>query len=152
MGPPEKKLLDAALAFYLYTSTADESYRRLISKRVLNLVDNDPAFRYTMDDARSRVASLTQRGIRIGFNLGALQATPVTVSGMDFCTDPDDQWVYIDGNMIFSYQSDAYSDTGPVPWPASSHILIPTVVEDGVPKFDGYCPEPSMRDASPVVQ
>jgi hypothetical protein len=147
MGPPDKKLLDAALALYLYTSTADETYRQLISKRVLNLIDNDSAFRYMMDDARTRVASLTRRGITIGFNLATLQATPVTVTGMDFCTGPDDQWVYIDGNMIFSYQSDAYSDTGAVPWPASSHILIPTIVEDGVPKFDGYCPEPSMDDA-----
>jgi hypothetical protein len=149
VGPPDKKLLDGALALYLYASTADESYRRLISKRVLNLLDREPAFRYMMEDARYRAASLAQRGIAFGFNLSGLQATPVAVSGMTFCNaGPDVQWTQIDGNVFFSYKSDAFDTSGPVPWPASSHVLIPTILEDGIPKFDGYCPEPSMSGAA----
>jgi hypothetical protein len=152
IGPPDKKLLDGALALYLYTSTADETYRLLISKRVLELLDQDQAFREMMDDARSRVEMLSRRGITIGFNLTGLQGTPVSVRGMDFCTGLDDQWVQIDGNIFFGFKSDTYDTSGPVPWPASSHILIPTIVEDGVHKFDGYCPEPSVADAPVAVQ
>jgi hypothetical protein len=54
MGPPDNTLLDAALALYRYASTADASYRRLISKRVLNLFDHEEAFRFMMEDARAR--------------------------------------------------------------------------------------------------
>jgi hypothetical protein len=149
MGPPNSKLLEAALALYLYASTGDAFYRRLISKRVLNLLDQEPAFGSSIEDARSRTASLTRRGINLGFNLVVLQATPVAVSGMKFCSaGPEVQWAQIDGNMFFSYKSTTFDTSGPVPWPASSHILVPTIVEDGVRKFDGYCPEPSMATAS----
>jgi hypothetical protein len=148
MGLPDRKLLDGALALYLYASTADETYRRLISKRVLNLLDQEPAFRYMIEDERSLTASLARRGITVGLNLLGLQATPVAVNGMSFCSaGPDVQWAQLDGNIFFSYKSETIDTSGPVPWPVSSHVLIPTVVEDGVPKFDGYCPEPSMGDA-----
>jgi len=148
LGPPDSKLRDAALALYLYASTADASYRQLISKRVLNLLDQETAFRSMIEDAGFRMASLTQRGITLSINVTGLQATPVTVSGMNFCSaDPEVQWAQIDGNIFFGYKSATFDTSGPVPWPATSHILIPTIVEDGVRKFDGYCPEPSMAAA-----
>ena len=35
---------------------------------------------------------------------------------------------------------------------APDGIYVPTVVEDGVRKFDGYCPEPSMAETSAAPQ
>ena len=102
-----------------------------------------------MEDARARAASLHHRGIEIGFDLSQLKATPVTVTGLPFCVAGQDlQWVQIDGTMIFTYKSPAAESTAPVAWPQASHILVPTVVEDGVRKFDGYCPEPSVNEAA----
>jgi hypothetical protein len=46
--------------------------------------------------------------------------------------------------MTFTYKSPAAETAEPVRWPETSHIFIPTIVEDGVRKFDGYCPEPSL--------
>jgi hypothetical protein len=50
--------------------------------------------------------------------------------------------------MIFTYKTpEGQLLSVPVKWPETSHILIPTVIEDGVRKFDGYCPEPSVIEA-----
>ena len=150
VGPPDAgPLLNSALALYLFASTSDDRYRQLISRRVLSLLDGESAFRSTMEDARARAASLHHRGIEIGFDLSQLKATPVTVTGLPFCVGGQDlQWVQIDGTMIFTYKSPAAQSTAPVAWPQASHILVPTVVEDGVRKFDGYCSEPSVREAA----
>jgi hypothetical protein len=148
-GPADPKLLESTLALYLYASTADASYRDLIARRDLQLLEVEPAFRYMMDDAKARAATQKERGITIGFDLSQLHATPVRVTGMPFCTDQQGlQWVQIDGAMIFTYKTpEGQLLSVPVKWPETSHILIPTVIEDGVRKFDGYCPEPSVIEA-----
>jgi hypothetical protein len=153
LGPPDATLLAPALAFYLYTSTADPSYQQLIAKPVQDRLSEDPAYRYMMADASARNASLTERNIKIGFDLSELRATPVQVTGLQSCDSRSGvEWVQIDGNMIFTYASPQANAREPVRWPHSSHILIPTIVEDGVRKFDGYCPEPSLRDAPDLAQ
>ena len=58
------------------------------------------------------------------------------------------EWVQLDGMMIFTYEAPGYTTKEPVAWPQASHILVPTVLEDGVRKFDGYCSEPSVREAA----
>jgi hypothetical protein len=148
-GPSDQKLLKSTLALYLYASTADVAYKDLIARRDLRLLEGEEAFRYMMDDATARAATQKERGITIGFDLSQLRATPVRVTGMPFCTDQRDlQWVQIEGTMNFTYRTtQGQSLSVPVKWPETSHILIPTVVEDGVRKFDGYCPEPSMVEA-----
>jgi hypothetical protein len=151
-GPADSSLLPSALALYLYTSTNEEKYHALLSPRVEDLLSREPAFRAAMDDTRERIASLTQRNIKIGFDLSEMRATPATVEGLPHCGTPGQQpqWVQLDGNMIFTYESQTTSSHEPVRWPETSHILIPTVIDDGVRKFDGYCPEPSMgAPASP---
>jgi len=151
-GPADSSLFPAALALYLYTSTNQEKYRALLSARVEGLLNRESAFRAATDDTRERVTSLAERGIKIGFDLSEMRATPVAVEGLPHCGTPEQQpeWVQIDGTMIFTYDSPGISSREPVRWPEASHILIPTVVEDGVRKFDGYCPEPSMAaPASP---
>ena len=66
VGPPDAgPLLNSALALYLFASTSDDRYRQLISRRVLSLLDGEPAFRSMMEDARARVASLHHRGIEM---------------------------------------------------------------------------------------
>jgi hypothetical protein len=153
LGPPDATLLASALAFYLYTSTADPSYQQLIAKPVQDRLSEDPAYRYMMADASARNASLAERNIKIGFDLSELHATPVQVTGLQSCDSrPGVEWVQIDGNMIFTYASSQANAREPVRWPHSSHILIPTIVEGGVRKFDGYCPEPSLRDAPDLAQ
>jgi hypothetical protein len=149
-GPADSSLLPSALALYLYTSTDDDKYRALLSARVTDVLDGEPAFHAAMDDARERVASLTARGIKIDFDLSEMRATPVTVGGVPQCGASGQQpdWVQLDGTMIFTYDSPAISSREPVRWPETSHIVIPTVIEDGVRKFDGYCPEPSMSASS----
>ena len=146
-GPPDPSLVKPALAFYLYTSTADDSYRQLISKRVLDLLAAERSYQYMMADATDRARSLAKKNIKIDFDLSQLRATPVAITGLPHCnSQPGVQWVQIDGAMIFTYASPVSSSKEPVQWPSTSHIYIPTIVEDGVRKFDGYCPEPSMAD------
>jgi hypothetical protein len=149
-GPADSSLLQSTLALYLYTSTDDQKYRALLSARVTKLLGDEPAFHAAMEDTRDRVASLAARGIRIGFDLSQMRATPVTVEGLMHCNAPgrEAQWVQLDGTMIFIYDSPTISSREPVRWPETSHVLIPTVIEDGVRKFDGYCPEPSMGAAA----
>ena len=153
-GAPDPNLLAPALALYLYASTADPKYRDLLSKRVLDLLEQEPSFQYEMSDARVRIASLASRSIKIGFDLSQVRATPVNVQGWPHCGATSErklQWVQLDGVMIFTYDSPTAHSREPVQWPQSSNILVPTVIEDGVPKFDGYCPEPSMSQ-SPITQ
>jgi hypothetical protein len=149
-GPPDPALLNPALALYLYTSTKDPKYRDLFSSRVEKLLADEPAFQYTMADARARIASLDQRNIKLDFDLSQMRATPVGITGLADCgsgTPADRQWVQLDGTMIFTYQSPTVTTKEPVSWPQSSHIFVPTIVENGVRKFDGYCAEPSMIES-----
>jgi hypothetical protein len=145
-GPADAELLPPALALYLYTSTNEQKYRGLLSARVEGLLGREPAFRAAMDDTRERIASLERQNVKIGFDLSQMRATPAAVEGLTHCGTPGQQpeWIQLDGNMIFTYDSAVISSREPVRWPQESHILIPTVIEDGVRKFDGYCPEPSM--------
>ena len=146
IGPSDPNLIKPALAFYLYTSTSDDTYRKLISKRVLDQLATVQSFQYMMADAAERSRSLAKRDIKIDFDLSQINATPVTVKGLQHCNPaPDTQWVQIDGAMIFTYASPISNSKEPVKWPATSHIYIPTIIEDGVHKFDGYCPESPMK-------
>jgi hypothetical protein len=153
LGPPDTSLLKPALAFYLYTSTDDPSYRGLISRRVLDILADEPSYQYMMTDAQTRVASLVKRNIKIDFDLSHLRATPVEIVGLPHCDSrPDLQWVQLDGTMIFTYTSTMANAREPVAWPQGSHIYVPTIIEDGVRKFDGYCPEPSLNGAPVAMQ
>jgi hypothetical protein len=149
-GAPDPSLLAPALALYLYTSTNDEKYRALLSKRVAGLLDQESAFQAAMADARERIASLARRDIHIGFDLSEMQAMPVEIEGLPHCgaAEQKAEWVQLDGNMIFTYESPAITSREPIRWPRTSHIFVPTVIEDGIRKFDGYCPEPSMREST----
>ena len=141
-GPPDPKLLDAALALFRYTTTTDDAAWQLVSSRVQRLLQADPAFSDMMADAKARAAALAQRGITIGMDMSQLQATPVTISDPAFCDSrPDVQWVQIEGSMIFTYNSPTFDARTPSSWVV---VEMPTIVEDGIRKFDGYCPEPSM--------
>lgn len=151
LGPPDTALRSPALALYLYSSTDDPKYGELFSRRVADLLAKEPSFGYAMADLRARNASLAQRNIKLAFDLSEIRATPVEVTGLPHCSTPSGQpieWVQLDGTMIFTYEAPGYTTKEPVAWPQASHILIPTVVEDGVRKFDGYCPEPSMHQAA----
>lgn len=142
-GPNDPELLKAAMAYYLYSSTLDDEYKRHISRRSLELLEKDQAYRYMMEDKATRTESLNQRKIKIGFDLSKLQARPIEVKGLHFCASrPDTQWVQLDGVISFTYESPTAVASEPVRWPEGSHIFIPTIVEDGIRKFDGYCPEP----------
>ena len=144
-GPDDPDLRTAALALYLYTTTLDPHYLDRISRRVLELLNSEPAYRYMIHDAHTRVDMQRAKNIDIGFDLSELHARPIDVSGIDFCDPrPDTQWVEFDGRMIFTYRSPEFKTREPVRWPEASHIFIPTIFEDGVSKFDGYCPESSL--------
>jgi hypothetical protein len=98
-----------------------------------------------MADAKARAVVLAARGIKLSMDMSQLHATPVSVRGTLFCDPrPEVEWVQVDGTMIFTYDAPSVAPREPVAWPKISGILIPTIVEDGVRKFDGYCPEPSM--------
>lgn len=145
LGPPDPQLLAPALALYLHASTGDAATAGLLSKRVAGLLAAEPVYRYMIDDARARAASLAAHGIKIGFDLSQLEATPVEITGLPHCIpDAGVQWVQLEGAMIFTYDSPTAQAKAPVAWPRSSHIFVPTLVENGVRKFDGYCPEPSL--------
>jgi hypothetical protein len=150
-GPSDPALLDAAMSYYLYTATAEERYRELISSRVLSLVDNNQAFRFMMADTSKRIANLAARSIALGYDLSALRGVPMDVEGLSHCNlGADIQWVQVDGTVNYSYKSPIASSTEPVVWPASSHLFLPTVLENGVRKFDGYCPEAALNQI-PVI-
>lgn len=143
VGPPTPEGLAAAMAFYLYAATADETYTRLLSRRVLDLIAKEPAFGFMMQDTRDRIAMLAHKNTTLGYDVTGLTGTPVEPSGMTHCNpSPDVRWIHVAGTIRFTYQSPIIVTEAPVPWAATSGILIPTVMEDGLLKFDGYCPEP----------
>lgn len=147
LGPSDPALLAPALALYLYSSTADPHDGALLSRRVQALLQAEPAFQSAMQDERRRLASQEQQHIKIGFDLSQMKAVRVAVTGHPACAGAPGgtpQWVHLYGTMIFTYDSPGTHAREPVIWPESSYVLVPTVVEDGVRKFDGYCPEPSM--------
>lgn len=150
LGEPDPSLLIPALALFLYTSTDDKQYPPLFSKRVAGLLADEPAYQYAMADTRERLASLAARGIRIGLDPSQIRATRVDIEGLPHCGLPNQpiEWVRLDGDMIFTYESKAAQSREPVRWPQTSHIYVPTVIEDGIRKFDGYCPEPSLRESA----
>jgi hypothetical protein len=143
-GAAEQEMLDAAMAFFLYTATADDSYKSRISRRVLDLLARDRAFAFMMEDTRERISLLAKNHTKLDYDASQLTGTPIQVSGMTHCNrGATIQWVHVAGTMNFVYRSPEKELKAPINWPATSHIFIPTVVEDGVRKFDGYCPEPS---------
>jgi hypothetical protein len=148
LGPPDASLVRPALALYLHASTGDPASAELMSRRVVDLLADEPAYRDMMEDTRARTASLAARGIQIGFDLSQLHAVPVEVSGLPHCADRlGVEWVQLEGTMIFTYDSPAAHAREPVSWPHDSHIFIPMIVEGGMRRFDGYCPEPSLEAA-----
>jgi hypothetical protein len=142
-GPADAELLKAAFALYLYTQTLDESYKRLISRRVLDLLAHDQAYQYMMEETRDRLRLFAEKKIELGFDMSQMRARPLTVSGMPFCNQqPETQWVQVDGLLNFTYKSPAAApQPEPVKWPETSNIYFQLIKEDGILKFDGYCPE-----------
>jgi hypothetical protein len=152
LRPPDPTLLKPALEFYLHTSLGGPAGGEAMSQRVVDLLADEPAYQNMMKDTRTRTAALAARGIEIGFDLSLLQAVPVEISGLAHCADrPGVEWAQIEGSMIFTYDSPAAHAREPVRWPHDSHIFIPTIVEGGVRRFDGYCPEPSLEAAPRAV-
>jgi len=148
LGPSDPILLKPALALYLHASLGDPASAELMSRRVVDLLADEPSYRDMMADTRARTASLAARGIEIGFDLSQLRAVPVEISGLPHCADrPGVEWVQLEGSMIFTYDSPDAHAREPVSWPHDSHIFIPTIVEGGMHRFDGYCPEPSLEAA-----
>lgn len=150
-GPADRDALDAAMAFFMYTVTADESYKARISRRVLDLLAADPSFGFMMDDERARIALIEGQNGRLTYNTSELRGIPIEVNGLAHCNpNTGIQWVHVEGVMNFAYETRGHELPAPVNWPATSHIFIPTVVEDGIRKFDGYCPEPSVEALRPI--
>lgn len=144
-GPEDPKLLESALALFRYTTTTEDADWRLVSSRAQRALQDDAAFDDMMTDAKTRAESLAKRHIRLGVDMSQLHATPVAVSGLPFCDPrPDLQWVQVSGSVIFTYDSPSAAPREPVAWPKDADILFATTIEDGVRKFDGYCPEPSL--------
>jgi hypothetical protein len=147
-GSSDSNLRNAAMSYFLYTATADERYRELISSRVLDLVDHNQAFRFMMQDTRERGIKLGMRGITLSYDITGLQAIPVEIHNLPHCNaSVDIQWVQLGGTVNYSFASTSpiAQSTEPVAWPESSHLFVPTVLENGVHKFDGYCPEPALN-------
>jgi hypothetical protein len=150
VGDASVELRDAAMAYFLYTATADPSYRSRISKRVLELLDQDKAFGFMMEDTKAKAAYMAQSQQRLSYSNDQITGAPVAVKGIAHCNgnDPTLQWAQLSGVMTFVYDDPERHSAEPVAWPRSSNILVPTITENGVRKFDGYCPEPSMASFS----
>lgn len=142
----DSALKDAAMSFFLYTATTEPRYRQQISRRVLALLDDDEAFGFMMDDATAKLELLARSKAKLSYNLDALKAMAVDVSNVSHCNagDPSLQWVQLSGSVAYDYADPTHLSSAPVTWPAASYIIVPTIIEDGVRKFDGYCLEPSM--------
>jgi hypothetical protein len=149
-GPSDNALLAGAFALYLYSQTANDDFRPLISRRVLDLLDHDEAFRFMMQDTRERMRLFAENGIEIGYEFSQMRARPLGVSGMPFCNQRSEtQWVQVDGVLNYTYKSkEAAPPPEPVVWPESSNIYVALIKEDGVFKFDGYCPESDLALAN----
>jgi hypothetical protein len=151
VGQADPELLDSALAFYIYNTTLDARYKTLISSRVLSAVESSQSYRYMIEDATKRIGSLKRRQIEIGYDLSRLQARRIQLSGMTYCDpQPSTEWIEIHGTMIFTYRSPEITNSEPVEWPESAHIFIPTILENGIRKFNGFCAESidAMADSS----
>lgn len=146
IGPADENLKNAAMAFFMYTATAEPQYRERISKRVLALLDQDAAFGFMMEDTGKRLDALAKSNVQFGYKLEGLKGVPVEVKNLTYCDSGNStvQWVQLSGVVNYTYRDKFNDSTEPVEWPATSSILVPTIMEDGVRKFDGYCPEPSL--------
>jgi hypothetical protein len=141
-GAATPALLNGAMAFYLYAATADARYRASISQRVLANLDASESFQFMLSDARSRTVLLANKGVKLQYDTSQLKAVPVSLSGLAHCDSAAfHQWVQVYGTLIFTYTSKGGTLREPVAWPKTSHLFVPLLVEDGVQKFDGYCPE-----------
>jgi hypothetical protein len=104
-----------------------------------------------MSDTATRIAKLSARGVALGYDLSALQGMPIDIRGLAHCSvGQDPQWVQTVGTITYSYTSLIAVSTEPVKWRPSSHLFVPTIWENGVRKFDGYCPEPALSQV-PVI-
>ena len=133
-GAADPELLKAAFAFYLYTQTLDESYKRLISRRVLNLLEHDDAYKYMMEDTADRARLFAEKHIEVGFDLSQMRAQLVCGFRNTLCNErPGTQWVQVDGVLNFTYKSPEIAPPAePVQWPESSNIYFPLIKEDGI--------------------
>ena len=135
---------NAALAYYMYTATADESYRQAISARNLGLMAADPDFAAMMEATRVRLRLLRSHAdkIELGYDVSALQADIVGAINLPTCGSPERLlWVQLSGSVGYSFRSNYMNTDASVGWPRASLIVIPIVNEQGIPKFDGYCAE-----------
>lgn len=150
-GAADRSLRDAAMAYFLYTATGDESYRAQISKRVLDIIDKEQTFGFAMQDTHERLAMFAAKNIKLSYDLSQLDALPIDLSGMPQCGEGREgtQWVMLGGVVNYKIESPDFQRTEPVQWPVASKLFVPTIVEDGARKFDGYCPEPSLAGVLP---
>ena len=140
--------VDAAMALYMYTVTADEKYAALMSNRVIQELGQEDSFSPMIAETRGRNAELAGRGISTHVDVAGLSASPVRVQGVRYCGKGEPTWVHVAGTIGFRYTQLPSLDTvEPVFWPKASHILIPLIREDGKWKFDGYCAEASVTVA-----
>ena len=140
--------IDAAMALYMYTVTADEKYAALMSTRVIQELGQEDSFSPMIAETRGRNAELAGRGISTHVDVAGLSASPVRVQGVRYCGKGEPVWVHVAGTIGFRYTQLPKLDTvEPVSWPQASHILIPLIREDGKWKFDGYCAEASVTVA-----
>lgn len=134
----------AALSYFLYTATGNERYRLALSGRVKSVIQSEPGFELMMGETRRRIDELAADSdkIALGYDTSQLRADVVDIEGMKHCNGMQNiKWIQLSGTMNFTYKSRVHDVAEPVSWPHSSSILVPIVIEDHKPKFDGYCSE-----------
>ncbi len=137
---PEQKR--AAMAYFLYTATSDDKYKKWLSQRTLSELAKDKSFAFMMWDNRTRLEALSWEGVTFDYDLSQLNASLVNVvNGQRCVTDPSVVWIKLSGFMRFVINIKQERICEPVEWPSSHQIFMPVVFEDGEWKFDGYCPE-----------
>ena len=100
-----------------------------------------------MEDTRKRLEVLAKSNIQLGYKLDELKGVPVEVKNLSYCDSGSltAEWVQLSGAVTYTYSDKFNTSSEPVEWPKASSILVPTILEGGVRKFDGYCAEPSLN-------
>lgn len=141
-GPAGEEAKQAALAFYLYTATADTAYLDNISERVKHVLAKNQPFQWMMQDTKELSQSLASEKIALRYDASKLNAEKLEVKNGYYCGDKKPEWIRISGTMQFFLDSPSNNVVEPVEWPASANIIIPIIREGNTWKFDGYCPAP----------
>lgn len=150
-GEPSEEQKMAALAFLMYTATAEKKFKKLLSQRTNNELNKDDAFNFMIWDTKTRLEALWWEGVYFKYDLSKIKASFVDVKNLQRCVKHNENqvWIRTSGAISYIINYNSKKSEAEVKWPFENNICAPITFENGKWKFDGYCPEDTGEDDVP---